>query len=70
LRVLGIPGGASQKEREEAGASVAATALHDAEMPNHIHLIPEPPSAGALFAALGGLHRDFARQTNFRRELV
>jgi putative transposase len=35
-------------------------------MPNHVHLIPVPPDAGGLRAALGEAHRRYTRRVNFR----
>src|ERR1700742_4087496 len=45
-----------------AGVSVWAYCL----MPNHVHLILQPPEAGALHAALGEAHRRYTRLVNFR----
>jgi len=45
-----------------AGVAVWAWCL----MPNHVHLMLTPPSAGALRAALADAHRRYSRMVNFR----
>ena len=35
-------------------------------MPNHVHLIVVPQSAGSLRRAIGEAHRRYARRINFR----